>query len=277
MHEGEVISDKYILVRRLGAGGMGEVWLARHQFLNRQVALKFLYPDSLSACTKKEIKRLIRDLSFIQRLDHPNIVQVRDFEPYQDSYFIVMDYIDGKDIRNLITANHLPKTQTQIIYYVTQILSALSAAHKHNIIHRNVSPSKIFIDKNGKVYLSGFIDAVIMDYHYLHNKRLFGTIVYQSIADVDKPNITTDLYSLGVIMYEITTGKLPFWGDVELEVKLGFKPPIAPNEINEKITSGLSSIIMKAIQIRLEKRFQSAEEMAEALETCRNKRKSDNM
>jgi len=279
MREGELVSGKYNLIRCLGKGGMGEVWLACHTLLNKQVALKFLYPNLLSECTYEEIKRLRHDLGYILFLNHPNIMQVRDFESYQGAYFTVMDYVGSHNLHDLITRNfytHESFSEMNIISYVLQILSALSYAHKRGIIHCNLRPSKIFINEKDEIYLSGFIDAIFGDYYHLHNKLLVGAMPYtdpiMELSNITQnASVVSDIYSLGIIMYEIATNKLPYWGPESLEIKLGHKYPKAPNTVNSQISPKLSSIIMKAIQLHPEDRFQSAKEMSKALEQCKHK------
>jgi len=270
MHEGELVSGKYTLIRCLGKGGMGEVWLAHHQFLNQDVALKFLFPYLLADGAGDEISRkFMQEAQIGAHLNHPNIVRVRDFEPYQNTFFIVMDYINGQDLRDIIARNPLP--EAHIIHYISQILSALSAAHKHNIIHRDIKPSNIFIDRNGRAYLADFGIAKALDSTTLGKSRMICTPEYAAPEQFDSDTFgrvspATDLYSLGITMYHAATGTAPFTGTtMQVIYKQTHVMPPPPHEMNRSLSAGTSAVIMRAVEKRQGQRYQSAQVMADAL------------
>jgi len=270
MHEGEVISEKYILERKLGAGGMGEVWLARHQFLNQQVALKFLFSHLLSGSARDEIKRkFLQEAQIGALLDHPNIVRVRDFEPYKDSFYILMDYVQGTDLRKIIGSHPLP--EEQMISYIMQILSALHAAHKHHFVHRDIKPSNIFIDTQGKAYLADFGIAKALDTITHSTTRPSYTPEYAAPEQFSPKHFgnvsyVTDIYSLGITMYHMATGYPPFSGDpYELMYKHTQETPIPPRDINPRLSMEICNVILRAVEKRQENRFPNAVEMAKAI------------
>ena len=265
---------KYDIIERLGRGGMAEVYKAYQASLDRFVAIKLLHPFLADDPEFKD--RFEREARNVARLRHPNIVQVYDFEYDDDSesYYMVMELIDGQTLKDYLTGHgedRLPlKEALRILRGATE---ALAYAHARSMIHRDVKPANLMLDSDGRVVLTDFgIAKIVTGIQFTASGGMVGTPAYmapeQGLGDAGDER--SDLYSLGVILFQLITGKLPFESDAPLAVIL--------KHLNEEIPSvrafapdvpdGIEAIINKAMAKDPEERYQSAEEMLRELNTA---------
>lgn len=260
---------KYTVVKEIGQGGMGAVYLAVDKLLNRKVAIKELKmddhkkkdPDAYSVT----IKRFQREAQILAQLNHKNIVSVYDVIEQNGSQYIIMEYLNGKDLEQILEqlGGVMPLDQAASI--IADTCLALDYIHQRSIIHRDIKPSNIFILEDGVVKLTDF--GVTKDLNSMTmtvDGSLVGTIAYASPEqDSRELDGRSDVFSLGVVLYEIVTGQKPFTGDTIASVllKIATKEPPKPSEVNPKIHKMLENIIVKAMAKTPAKRYQSAMEM----------------
>ena len=232
---GNIISHYRISWENFGEGGMGEVYLAEDAKLERQVALKFL-PRHLTA-DKEARERFEREAKAAAALNHPNIVTVHEIGEHEGQVFIAMEYVEGRTLKELISGDlspitHHPLPITQVIEIASQIASGLAAAHAKGIVHRDVKPQNILVDRNNHVKILDFGLAKLKGVSPLTKESsTLGTVHYMSPEQTMGKEVDqrTDIWSLGVVLYEMLTGKLPFKGDYEQAVIysiLNEEPPI---------------------------------------------------
>ena len=260
----------YKILEKLGEGGMGIVYRAEDTKLKRQVAIKFL-PHHISA-NEEERKRFEIEAQAAASLNHPNIATIFAIEESDDQTFIAMEYIDGKELKDIIkhqsvgTENFQPLQMNEVINYAIQIAEGLEAAHRKNIVHRDIKPSNIMITGEGKVKVMDFGLAKIKGGSQLTTiGTTVGTIAYMSPeqAKGDVIDHRTDIWSFGVVLYEMLTGKLPFRGDYDQAIIysiLSEKPEPVTSE-QGKNSRTLVNIINKCLQKDQDARYQSFEEL----------------
>lgn len=260
---------KYTIVKEIGQGGMGAVYLAVDKLLNRKVAIKELKmddhkkkdPDAYSVT----IKRFQREAQILAQLNHKNIVSVYDVIEQNGSQYIIMEFLDGKDLEQILEQLGGVMPMDQAASIMSDTCLALDYIHQRSIIHRDIKPSNIFILDDGVVKLTDF--GVTKDLNSMTmtvDGSLVGTIAYASPEqDSRELDGRSDVFSLGVVLYEIVTGQKPFTGDTIASVllKIATKEPTKPSEINPKIHKMLENIIVKAMAKTPAKRYQSAMEM----------------
>ena len=253
---------KYRLLRRLGAGGMGEVYLAEHEMLQSQVAVKVL-PAEL-ARDQDMVTRFLREARAAASLRHPHIIRIHDVGQEQGINYFSMDYIEGRTLTELIASSGgLP--EDQMVEISRQVLSALAVAHAKGIVHRDIKPDNVIIDERG--------DAVVMDFGIAkaaHGTRLtavgsfVGTAHYASPEQArgQEVDARSDLYSWGVVMYEMATGRVPFSGQETSAVLYQHvhEPPTPPRQAAPGISPGLSAFILKLLEKDPDRRYPSAED-----------------
>lgn len=266
----EVRFGRYQLVSKLGRGGMGSVYKARDTKLDRIVALKTLSPGIAS--DELALQRFEREAKSNAKLHHPHIVTLYDFEKIDTTYFLTMDFIDGMSMDRLLKQQKLDFTRT--CQLMLQVLDAIGYAHLQNIIHRDIKPGNILIDKQWIAFVTdfGLAKAVSDDSRISHAGTVIGTPCYmapeQAQGDVNYPVDTrSDIYSLGAMMYEMLTGKTPFQGENALQIlsKLLTQEIKKPSAFNPDIPPALEEICMKALAKKKEARYQSTAEMAAAI------------
>jgi eukaryotic-like serine/threonine-protein kinase len=250
----------YKILDKLGEGGMGIVYLAEDTRLKRQVAIKFL-PHNISA-NEEERKRLEIEAQAAASLNHPNIATIYAIEESNSQIFIVMEYIEGKELKDIVETRHAPSLQMNVVInYAIQIAEGLEAAHKKGIIHRDIKSSNIMITNDGKVKIMDFGLAKVRGGTQLTKVgSTVGTAAYMSPeqAKGEEVDHRTDIWSFGVVLYEMLTGKLPFKGEYDQAVVYSIindEP-----ELSEKITPELNYAINKAIAKERKNRYQSATE-----------------
>ena len=262
---GKVIGNRYEIISEAGNGGMATVYKAKDNILNRLVAIKVLKDEFTT--DQEFVKRFNTEAQSAARLTHPNIVSVYDvgYEEENNLYYIVMELIKGKTLKEIIV-NDGALSWKWAVNIAMQIASALEAAHKENIIHRDIKPHNIIITEEGVAKVTDFgIAKAVSNSTITAFGTTIGSVHYFS-PEQAKGGVTdakSDIYSLGVVMYEMLTAKVPFDADTPVSVALKHmqEEPIEPIEINEDIPSAVNSIVMKAMQKDPINRYQSATEM----------------
>jgi PASTA domain./Protein kinase domain. len=261
---GKMLGNRYEILEEIGQGGMGIVYKARCHLLNRFVAIKILRPEF--SHDEEFIKRFKYESQSAASLSHPNIVSIYDVGNEGNIYYIVMEYVKGKTLKQIIKEvnGHLSVDET--ISIASQVLRALDNAHRHNIIHRDIKPHNILITEDGIAKVTDFgIARAATDYTLTYNKNIIGTAQYFS-PEQAKGGIVdekSDIYSLGIVMYEMLTGQVPFEGDSPISVALKHieEELVPPSKINRDIPKGIEDIIIKATQKDPTKRYSTAKEM----------------
>jgi eukaryotic-like serine/threonine-protein kinase len=251
--------DKYKLIEIKGSGTFGTVWLAEDTWIGKKVAIKIPHNQ------KEEFTTLIAEPKLLASLDHPNIVQILTVDKAENIFFMVMEYVDGKNLAQLI--QDTPLTYKEAVDIVIQILTALQYAHEKNIIHRDLKPGNILLTAERKAKITDFGTAFIQAGKT--GAGIGGTLYYMAKEQVlGHPAKASDVYSVGVILYEMVTGKLPFYDEVPMVVlnKILKDEVPEPHTLNPGIPKGLEAVIMKALQKEVSKRYQSALEMRQDLE-----------
>jgi len=264
---GTLFDGRYQVVRKLGAGGMANVYLAEDQELGRRVAIKIL--NERHANDDQFVERFRREAKNAAALSHPNIVSIYDRGEAEGTYYIAMEYLDGRSLKELIVSRgEAPIGLT--VDYARQILSALRFAHRHGIVHRDIKPHNVLVDGDGRVKVTDFGIARAGTSQMTEAGSIVGTAQYLSPeqakgGDVDQ---RSDLYSLGVVLYELLTGNVPFNGDtpVEIAMKHLSAVPEPPSKRRRDVPRNLDLVVMRALAKDPADRYQSAEEMDADLE-----------
>ncbi len=260
---------KYELRERIGRGGMAEVYKAYHAALDRYVAIKVLHPFLGDDPEFKE--RFEREARNVAQLRHPNIVQVHDFDfdPQHALYYMVMEYIDGTTLRTRLAqleARGERLSPTEAIYIVRCVADALAYAHSRGVVHRDIKPANVMIDADGRVVLTDFgIARIISGPHMTASGSMVGTPTYMSPEQGlgQSGDHRSDIYSLGILLYQLVTGMAPFDADTPIAIVLKHvnEPLPRPSSLNPEIPEGLERILYKALAKAPEERYQSVEEM----------------
>ena len=264
---GTLFDGRYQVVRKLGAGGMANVYLAEDQELGRRVAIKIL--NDRHANDEQFVERFRREAKNAAALSHPNIVSIYDRGEAEGTYYIAMEFLEGRSLKELIVQRG-PAPVTVSVEYARQILSALRFAHRHGIVHRDIKPHNVLVDSEGRVKVTDFGIARAGVSEMTEAGSIVGTAQYLSPeqargTDVDQ---RSDLYSLGIVLYELLTGTLPFTGDtpVEIAMKHLSTVPEAPSARRPEVPRDLDLIVTRALAKDPRDRYQSAEEMEADLE-----------
>jgi serine/threonine-protein kinase len=259
---GTVFDGRYRIIRKLGAGGMADVYLAEDQELGRSVAIKIL--NDRHAADDSFIERFRREAKNAAGLSHPNIVSIYDRGEAEGTYYIAMEYLDGRSLKELIVGRG-PAPVKIAIDYARQILAAVGFAHKHGIVHRDIKPHNVLVGAEGRLKVTDFGIARSGASQMTEVGSIIGTAQYLSPeqargAPVDQ---TSDLYSVGVVLYEMLTGQVPFTGDTPLEIAMKHlsEVPRPPSELRPEVPHDLDSIVLRALAKDPADRYQSAEEM----------------
>src|SRR5204862_1266977 len=259
---GSVFDGRYRIERKLGAGGMANVYLAEDQELGRRVAIKIL--DDRHAADDSFIERFRREARNAAGLSHPHIVSIYDRGEAEGTYYISMEYLDGRSLKELILARG-PAPISVAVDYARQILAALRVAHRQGLVHRDIKPHNVLVDGEGRVKVTDFGIARAGPSQMTEEGSIIGTAQYLSPEQAQGAPVTpsSDLYSLGIVLYELLTGSAPFAGEtpVELAMKHLSKVPEAPSHLRPEIPRDLDFIVMRALAKSPEERYASAEEM----------------
>jgi serine/threonine-protein kinase len=265
---GTLFAGRYRVTRKLGGGGMADVYLAEDQELGRRVAVKILH--SRYANDDQFVERFRREATHAAGLSHPNIVSIFDRGETEGSYFIVMEYVEGRTLKELIRSRG-PCPVPVAIAYTRQILSALRYAHRNGVIHRDIKPHNVIVDPEGVVKVTDFGIARAGASQMTEEGAIIGTAQYLSPeqargAPVDQ---TSDLYSTGIVLFELLTASVPFTGDtpVEIAMKHLSEAPAAPSDLRPEIPDDLDLVVLRALSKEPGERYQSAAAMDADLET----------
>lgn len=265
----KIFSGRYQILEKVGSGGMAEVYRAFDTTLNRTVAVKVLH--SQYAQEENFVTRFRQEAQAAANLNHPNIVNVYDWGAEGETYYIVMEYLVGRNLKEIIETQ-APLPLSLIIDISRQVASALSFAHRRNIIHRDVKPHNIIITDDGEVKVTDFGIARSGTSTLTQTGSILGTAHYLSPeqAQGGEIGVASDLYSLGVVLYEMATGKVPFEGEspVAVALKQVHKAPLPPRQLNPDLPASLESVILRAMSKHPEDRYRSAEELREDLGRC---------
>src|SRR5574344_1764102 len=261
--KGQKINDRYEIIRSIGEGGMANVYLAYDTILNRDVAVKVSRGDL--ADDEKFVRRFQREAIAASSLTHPNIVEMYDVGEDDGNYFIVMEYVDGKTLKSLIKKRGV-LTLPEVIDIMLQLTSAIACAHDSYIIHRDIKPQNVMILDDGRVKITDFGIAIASNAQELtQTNSVMGSVHYlpPEQASGKGATIKSDIYSLGILMYELLIGKVPFKGENAVEIALKqLKEPIpSVCSQNEEIPQSIENIILKACAKNPKNRYDSAREM----------------
>ena len=262
---GQTIGE-YEVIRKLGAGGLGVVYEVRHQISQRAEAMKVLHADQMS--TPEMAERFRREVQLLASLNHPNIASLHNAFYHENQLIMIMELVHGETLRDrsVRTATSLPKA----LNYASQMLSALAVAHQSGIVHRDIKPSNVMITDRDVVKLLDFGIAITGHSVELTNPGfLLGSLSYMSPEQVagGKATAKSDIYSVGVTLYELLTGKLPITGATDFEIMTAHlqRVPTAPIEINKMIPQHISNAILRALAKDPGHRFETADAFAAAL------------
>lgn len=268
MMTGKILGNRYEIIEEIGKGGMANVYKAHCRLLNRPVAIKVLKKELVE--DTEYLKRFNTEAQAAASLVHPNIVSIFDFGSDEDCHYIVMELIEGITLKQYINEK-APLDIKEALNIAYQICDALSVAHKHNIIHRDIKPHNIMITNDKRVKVTDFgiaratsgstmtaDNSILGSVHYISPEQARGAVV----------DGKTDLYSLGIVLYEMLTGRVPFECDspVAIAMKHIEETPVNPREFNPEITYSVQALVMKAIAKDINDRYQSADDFKADIE-----------
>ena len=270
--KGQLIDNRYKIIRSIGEGGMANVYLAYDTILEREVAVKILRGDL--ADDEKFVRRFQREANAASSLKHPNIVEMYDVGEDEGKYFIVMEFINGKTLKSLIKKRGA-LTLSEVIDIMLQLTSAVACAHDSYIIHRDIKPQNVMILEDGRVKITDFGIAMALNSNELtQTNSVMGSVHYlpPEQANGSGSTIKSDIYSLGILMFELLTGKLPFKGEnaVEIAIKQMKEPIPSVIDINPNIPQSVENIILRACAKNPRNRYDSAAEMYEDIKTAQD-------
>jgi serine/threonine-protein kinase len=267
---GTIVDDRYTIVTRLGSGGMADVYLAEDNLLGRRVALKLLHHRF--AEDQEFVERFRREASSAAGLSHPNVVAVFDRGEWNGTYYIAMEYLPGRSLKAVVR-EHGALSPNDAIDIVVQILLATRFAHKRGIIHRDIKPHNVILDEEGRAKVTDFGIARAGASDMTMTGSIMGTAQYLSPEQAQGHAVseTSDLYAVGVVLYELLTGNVPFEGDsaVSIALKQVSVEPVPPSRINPEVSPALEGVVMRSLAKDPTARFASADEFISALQQAR--------
>ncbi len=268
--KGTKINNRYSIIRTLGEGGMANVYLAYDTILDRNVAVKVLRGDL--ATDEKFVRRFQREALSASNLYHPNIVQIYDFDSEDGQYYIVMEYVEGKTLKQLLKRRG-SLTITEVIDIMSQVTDGMAHAHDSYIIHRDIKPQNIMILDNGMIKITDFGIAMALNSTQLtQTNSVMGSVHYlpPEQAAGKGSTIRSDIYSMGILMYELLTGQVPYKGDNAVEIALKhLKEPLPSiRKILPELPQSIENIILKATAKNPQNRYKDAREMHQDIITA---------
>ncbi|MGM9941143.1 MAG: Stk1 family PASTA domain-containing Ser/Thr kinase [Bulleidia sp.] len=270
MSSNNMIAGRYEVVSHIGQGGMADVFLAVDTILNRQVAIKILRAD-LSGDTVS-ILRFEREAQAAASLAHPNIVEIYDVGDYKDHHYIVMEYVPGKTLKQVIRSRG-PLVNEEAVDIMKQLCSAVAEAHSRGIIHRDIKPQNVIIKADGSLKILDFgIATALGSVQLTQANNVMGSVHYLApeLAKGEPASFQSDIYALGIVLYEMLSGDVPFKADQAVQVALKHmrEPMPSVREINSTVPQSLENIITKATVKDPSLRYRNAEEMLADVSTC---------
>lgn len=267
---GIILNERYKLLKTLGEGGMANVYLAHDLILDRDVAVKVLRLDLQD--DPDTVRRFQREAMATSELVHPNIVSIYDVGEAHGQQYLVMEYVRGTDLKKYIV-EHFPIPYQRVVEIMTQILSAVQLAHDHNIIHRDLKPQNILIDQDGTAKISDFgIAVALSDNSMTQTNSLLGSVHYLSPEQArgSMPTKQSDIYALGIILFEMLTGTVPFEGDSAVSIALKHFQEEMPSvrDFDPRIPQALENVVIKATAKDPMNRYTSADAMSSDLKTA---------
>ena len=264
---GAVFADRYEVIEELGTGGMGQVYRVLDKKIDEEMALKLLKPEI--AADKKILNRFRNELKFARKIAHKNVCRMYDFNEEAGTPFITMEYVAGEDLKSFIRRSG-KLTETKAIAVASDVAEGLIEAHRLGVIHRDLKPQNIMIDKLGNARIMDFGIARSTEGKGVTEKGIIiGTPDYMSPEQVEgqETDLRSDIYSLGIILYEMVAGRVPFQGETSLSVAVKHKTekPLDPRKLNAKVSEGLSGLILKCLEKPKDRRYQKAEALLVAL------------
>jgi len=261
----------YKIIKKIGSGGMGDVYLAEHEKLERKVAIKSLHKNLVTDTSFRE--RFSQEAKTHSKLDHPNIVKLLDYKERKDGLFLIMEYVDGKQLDEHIKKVTGPIPEKELTALFTQILDAIGYAHEEGLVHRDIKPSNIMIDKKGKIKVLDFGIAKMQEEEKGLTKTgiQIGTAAYMSPEQVDAKRVDklSDIYSLGVTLFYMAVGKSPYSDDTNsfrIQEKIMREPFPTASDVYPGVSKKLETIILKSTQKDKKDRYKSCEEFKKDLE-----------
>ncbi|MEE5988439.1 Stk1 family PASTA domain-containing Ser/Thr kinase [Ligilactobacillus equi] len=270
MRAGQIIDGRYQILRTLGEGGMATVYLAEDRYLKRQVAIKFLRLDLRD--DEVASRRFYREAQALTELSNPHVVEIYDVGEVSGTQYLVMEYVKGSNLKEYIRQN-APLAYTKVQTIMLQILAAVMEAHRHGIVHRDLKPQNILLDENEKVKITDFgIAMAVADETLTRTNTVLGSVHYISPEQARGSLITkqSDIYSLGIIMYELLTGEVPYQGETAVSIALQHFQKQMPyvRERDASIPQALENVILKATAKDVKDRYKDIEEMRADLQTA---------
>lgn len=265
---GSTFASRYQIIEELGKGGMGRVYKVFDKETKEKIALKLIKPEI--ATDKKTIERFRNELTTARKIGHRNVCRMYDLNKEKDNYYITMEYVSGGDLKRFIRRSRRLDTGTAISIAI-QICEGLSEAHSMGIVHRDLKPNNIMIDDNGSARIMDFgIARTVKGKGITGSGVMIGTPEYMSPEQVEAKDIDqrSDIYSLGIILYEMLAGRLPFEADTPFAIGVKHKSEIPkdPKEFNPQTPDDLSKVILKCLEKEKESRYQSADDLRSELE-----------
>jgi serine/threonine-protein kinase len=264
---GTTFADRYEVIEKMGKGGMGNIYRVEDKKINEEVALKLIKPEI--AADKKTIARFKNELKYARKISHRNVCRMYDLSEKEGTYFITMEYVPGENLRSIIRMTKQLSIGTAI-NIAKQVCDGLAEAHRLRVVHRDLKPQNIMIDKSGNARILDFGVARSLESKGITGAGvMIGTPEYMSPEQVEgkETDQRSDIYSLGVILFEMMTGRVPFKGDTSLIIALKHKTEIPPDPVqfNAQIPEDLSHLIIKCLEKDKENRYQSAGEASTEL------------
>jgi beta-lactam-binding protein with PASTA domain/tRNA A-37 threonylcarbamoyl transferase component Bud32 len=264
----QVFSGRYEILRHIARGGMAEVYLAHDLMLDRQVALKVLFPEL--STDRNFVERFRREAQAAANLSHPNIVSIYDWGEEEGTYFIVMEYVEGRTLGQMIRREG-PLMAVRAAEVGADVAAALAFAHRSGVVHRDVKPGNVLISPNGQVKVTdfGIARAANSDQDLTQTGAVMGTATYFSPEQAQGHRVDprSDLYSLGVVLYEMVAGRPPFSGDNPMAIayKHVREQPVPPGDVNPDVPDAFDAIVLQAMAKNPNDRYASADELRQDL------------
>jgi len=264
---GSVIADRYEVIEELGKGGMGKVFRVEDKKIKEEIALKLIKPEI--AADKKTIERFSNELKFARKIAHRNVCKMYDLGEEEGTYYITMEYVPGEDLKSFIRRSRQLNVGTAISL-AKQVSEGLSEAHRLGVVHRDLKPQNVMIDKEGNARIMDFgVARSVTGKGITGAGVMIGTPEYMSPEQVEgkEADQRSDIYSLGIMLYEMLTGRVPFEGDTPFAIGVMQKSeaPKDPRDFNSQISDDLSRVILRCLEKDKEKRYQSAGEVRSEL------------